>query len=162
MTYTRASLMAPSKTSVACLTAGTSNFVRYQRTPTYGSPPERPVLTDAFFSKFCVMATFCKSLLRSKGPKIAQSCGTLTDSHLLSSNSGDTAPVTSPLVNFQFFSSKNSERCACIIADRKSPQPTINIRKVPKFMQFIVVNYFSANIEKLRLLRSVPSIISQR
>ena len=105
--------MAPSKSSVTSLSAGASKLVRYQPVPTYGSPPVRPVFKEAFFSKFCVTATFCRSLFTSNGPKIAQSCGITTDSHWVSLNSGWLASLKSPLLNFQSFSSSVSLRCAC-------------------------------------------------
>src|SRR5690606_40971282 len=73
LTYTRASLIAPSNFSTTRFDDRskdvTSNVVLYHPTPTYGNPPVRPVFTVAIFSPFCVTATSCKSCARSNGPR---------------------------------------------------------------------------------------------
>lgn len=52
---------------------------------------------------------------------MAQSCGTRTLVHLESEKCGSAAPEGSPLVNFQFFSSSSSVRCAQSPVERQKP-----------------------------------------
>ncbi len=65
--------------------------MRYSPRPIHGSDPVRPVFSVARFSPFWKIATVCLSIAGSKGPAIAQSCGT------------DTAAQSSPVrENSQF------------------------------------------------------------
>ena len=84
-TYIMGSAIAPSKLRMARgQSLSTWNVVRYHPSPTHGREPERPVFSEASFSPFCSIATVCLSISLSKGPAIAQSCGTETVCHLLS------------------------------------------------------------------------------
>ena len=58
------------------------------------------------------MAVFCLSLLMLNGPLMAQSCGTVTFCHLLSSYDGEENDELSSRVNFHPFSRVRSLRCA--------------------------------------------------
>ena len=95
-TYTRASLMAPSKRRVAPVPGFVSNVVLYQPTPAQGSPPERPVCHVGFSSPFSLIITHWMSFSRLNSSPMAQSWGTRTCCQSASLNVTDSAPTASP------------------------------------------------------------------
>ena len=78
----------------------------------------------ALVSPFCVIAVTCLSISLSKGPVIAQSCGTITFCQAESSKLAFAASAKFPLLNFHQSVNKISLRCAITALAEKMSKTT--------------------------------------